>query len=195
MDYKELNQSLAELDRAMYALEELYIENEGEVTEETEQLEAQVSGIRELLTGEGIDLLGAWLKAKEDKKKALKAEKDYITRQMAAIDESMEFIKTKVNQILVTTGMEKVKGARGYAFAATISSKTEVDKDVLKYNYDFKVEQAIRAAGIPDYVGFSLTASSTKAKEVGVQEGDEDLFVTTEKPSVRFTKPRASKEA
>jgi hypothetical protein len=195
MDYKEMNQILADLDQAMVTLEETYIENEGEVTEETEQMEAQISGLQDLLTTEGIDLLGGWLKAKEDKKKSLKAEKDYITRQMSAIDETIEFIKEKINQVLVATGQEKVKGDRGYSFAATTSSKTEVNKDVLKYNYDFKVEQAIRAAGVPDYVGFSLTASSTKAKEVGVQDGDEDLFVTTEKPSVRFAKPRASKEA
>lgn len=194
MDYKEMNQHLAELDQAMYALEELYIENEGEVTEETEQMEAQISVLKELLTGEGIDLLGGWLKAKEDKKKSLKAEKDYITRQMSAIDETIDFIKTKVNQILVSTGQEKVKGARGYSFAATISSKTEVDKDVLKRCYGDLVEDAIRKAGVPGYIGVTLTASSTKAKEDGVQDGDEDIFVTTEKPSVRFTKPRASKE-
>lgn len=195
MDYKEMNQVLADLDQAMVTLEETYIENEGEVTEETEQMEAQISGLKELLTGEGIDLLGGWLKAKEDRKKSLKAEKDYITRQMAAIDETIEFIKTKVNQILVATGQEKVKGARGYSFAATISSKTEVDKDVLKRCYGDIVENAIRAAGVPAYIGVSLTASSTKAKEDGVQDGDEEIFVTTEKPSVRFTKPRASKEA
>lgn len=195
MDYKEMNQVLADLDQAMVTLEETYIENEGEVTEETEQMEAQISGLKELLTGEGIDLLGGWLKAKEDRKKSLKAEKDYITRQMAAIDETIEFIKTKVNQILVATGQEKVKGARGYSFAATISSKTEVDKDVLKRCYGDLVEDAIRKAGVPAYIGVSLTASSTKAKEEGVQDGDEEIFVTTEKPSVRFTKPRASKEA
>ena len=195
MDYKEMNQVLADLDQAMVTLEETYIENEGEVTEETEQMEAQISGLKELLTGEGIDLLGGWLKAKEDRKKSLKAEKDYITRQMAAIDESIEFIKTKVNQILVATGQEKVKGARGYSFAATISSKTEVDKDVLKRCYGDLVEDAIRKAGVPAYIGVSLTASSTKAKEDGIQDGDEEIFVTTEKPSVRFTKPRASKEA
>lgn len=195
MDYKEMNQVLADLDQAMVTLEETYIENEGEVTEETEQMEAQISGLKELLTGEGIDLLGGWLKAKEDKKKSLKAEKDYITRQMSAIDETIEFIKTKVNQILVATGQEKVKGARGYSFAATISSKTEVDKDVLKRCYGDIVEEAIRGAGVPAYIGVSLTASSTKAKEDGVQDGDEEIFVTTEKPSVRFTKPRASKEA
>lgn len=195
MDYKEMNQVLADLDQAMVTLEETYIENEGEVTEETEQMEAQISGLKELLTGEGIDLLGGWLKAKEDKKKSLKAEKDYITRQMAAIDETIEFIKTKVNQILVATGQEKVKGARGYSFAATTSTKTEVDKDALKRAYEIPVLEAIRAAGVPVYVGVTLTASSTKAAEVGLQDGDEDIFVTTEKPSVRFTKPRASKEA
>lgn len=195
MDYKEMNQILATLDQATLALEETYMENEGEITEETEQMEQEISGLQELLTTEGIDLLGGWLKAKEDKKKSLKAEKDYITRQMAAIDETIEFIKTKVNQVLVATGQEKVKGDRGYSFAATTSVKTEVDKDVLKALYADKVEEAIRSAHVPAYVGVSLTASTTKAKELGLQEGDEEIFVTTEKPSVRFTKPRAAKEA
>ena len=195
MDYKELNKVLADLDQAMATLEETYIENEGEVTEETEQMEQEISGLQELLTKDGIDLLGAWLKAKEDRKKSLKAEKDYITRQMAAIDETIDFIKTKVNQVLVATGQEKVKGDRGYSFTATTSTKTEVDKDALKRAYEIPVLEAIRAAGVPVYVGVTLTASSTKAAEVGLQDGDEDIFVTTEKPSVRFTKPRASKEA
>lgn len=195
MDYKEMNQVLEQLDQATIALEELFVENEGEVTEETERMESEISGLKDLLTGEGIDLLGGWLKAKEDRKKALKAEKDFVTRQMAAVDETIEFIKTKINQVMVATGQEKIKGARGYSFAATISTKTEVDKDVLKRCYGDIVEGAIRAAGVPAYVGVSLTASSTRAKEDGIQDGDEDIFVTTEKPSVRFTKPRASKEA
>lgn len=195
MDYSELKKVLADLDQAMATLEEIYIENEGEVTEETEQMETQVSGLKELLTTEGIDLLGAWLKSKEDKKKSLKAEKDYITRQMAAVDDTIDFIKTQVNHVLVSTGREKVKGDRGYSFAATTSVKTEVDKDVLKTLYADIVEEAIRAAHVPAYIGVTLTASSTKANELGVLvPGDEDIFVTTEKPSVRFTKPRTSKE-
>ena len=195
MNYKELDQVLANLAQAISTLEDLYIEGEGEVTEETEQMEDMISGLQELLTNDGIDLLGGWLKAKEDKKKSLKAERDYITRQMAAIDETIEFIKTKVNQILVATGQEKVKGDRGYSFAATTSVKTEVDKDVLKTIYADRIEEAIRAAHIPAYVGVTLTASSSTANAVGLVEGDEEIFHTTEKPSVRFTKPRASKEA
>ena len=194
MDYKELNQVLANLAQAMDSLENLYIENEGEVTEQTEQLEVSISGLKELLTGEGIDLLGGWLKAKEDRKKSLKAEKDYITRQMAAIDETIDFIKTKVNQILVATGQEKVKGARGYQFKVSESVTTSVDKELLKKNYEEKVEKAIRRAGVPVYVGVSLSASVSKVGEDGVSKKDKDLFVTNKKDTITFTKPRASKE-
>ncbi len=194
MDYKEMNQVLANLDQAINSLEELYIEGGGEITEETEHMEEHISGLKELLTKDGIDLLGAWLKAKEDRKKSLKAERDYITRQMAAIDETIEFIKGKVNQVMVATGQDKIKGDRGYSFAAITSVKTEVDKDVLKTIYADRIEEAIRNAHIPAYVGVTLTASSTKAAEFGVVEGDEEIFHTTETPSVRFTKPRASKE-
>lgn len=189
-----MSQVLANLDQAVNSLEELYIEGGGEITEETEHMEEHISGLKELLTKDGIDLLGAWLKAKEDRKKSLKAERDYITRQMAAIDETIDFIKGKVNQVMVATGQDKIKGDRGYSFAATTSVKTEVDKDILKTIYADRIEEAIRTAHIPAYVGVTLTASSTKAAEFGVVEGDEEIFHTTETPSVRFTKPRASKE-
>lgn len=195
MDYSLFTQVLSDLDRKMDALEDLYIENEGEVTEETELAEAEISGLQELLSGEGIDMLGGWLKAKEDRKKALKAEKDYITRQMTAIDGTIDFIKDKITEVLKKTGKDKVKGERGYSFTASHSVKTEVDKDVLKALYADKVEEAIRAAHIPAYVGVSLTASSTKASEFGVLEGDEEIFTTTEKDTVTFRKPKASKEA
>ena len=194
MDYKEMNQVLATLDQATIALEETYMENEGEITEETEQMEQEISGLQELLTTEGIDLLGGWLKAKEDKKKSLKAEKDYITRQISAIDETIDFIKDKVTEVMKATGQEKIKGDRGYSFTATHSVKTDVDKDVLKALYADKVEEAIRAAHIPAYISVSLTASSTKANELGVLEGDEEIFSTTEKDTVTFRKPKASKE-
>ena len=195
MDYKQLNEILGNLSQVMYSLEEQYIENEGEVTHQTEEMEQIISDLRNLLTTEGIDMLGAWLKAKEDKKKSLKAEKDYITRQMSAIDETIEFIKDKITEVMKATGQEKIKGDRGYSFTASHSVKTEVDKDVLKALYADKVEEAIRAAHIPAYVGVSLTASSTRANELGVLEGDEEIFSTTEKDTVTFRKPKASKEA
>lgn len=195
MDYREFNQVLERLDQATRTLEDTYVETEGEVTEATEQLEQEISGLKDLINKEGIDLLGGWLKSKEDRKKSLKAEKDYITRQMAAIDETIDFIKGKINQVMVSTGQEKVKGDRGYSFTAYDSVKTDVNKELLKTLYADKIEEAIRAAHVPAYIGVSLTASSTKAAEFGVIDGDEDIFSTTVTPSVKFTKPRASKEA
>lgn len=194
MEYKELQQALSQLEEVMNNLEELYIMNEGECTEESERMEVEVDTLKELLSGDGIDMLGRWLKSKEDKKKSLKAEKDYITRQMASIDKGIEYIKSMINKVMVTTGLEKVKGDRGYSFATTTSTKTDINKDVLKALYADKVEEAIRSAHIPAYVGVTLTASSTKATELGVVEGDEDIFVTMSKPSVRFGKPKANTE-
>ena len=194
MDYKELQQALSQLEEVMNNLEELYILNEGECTEESDKMEVEVDTLKELLSGDGIDMLGRWLKSKEDKKKALKAEKDYITRQMASIDKGIDYIKSMINKVMVATGLEKVKGDRGYSFATTTSTKTDINKDVLKALYADKVEEAIRSAHIPAYVGVTLTASSTKATELGVVEGDEDIFVTMSKPSVRFGKPKANTE-
>ena len=194
MDYKELQQALSQLEEVMTNLEELYILNEGECTEESERMEVEVDTLKGLLSGDGIDMLGRWLKSKEDRKKALKAEKDYITRQMASIDKGIEYIKSMINKVMVATGLEKVKGDRGYSFATTTSTKTDINKDVLKALYADKVEEAIRSAHIPAYVGVTLTASSTKATELGVVEGDEDIFVTMSKPSVRFGKPKANTE-
>ena len=194
MDYKELQQALSQLEEVMNNLEELYILNEGECTEESERMEVEVDTLKELLSGDGIDMLGRWLKSKEDRKKSLKAEKDYITRQMASIDKGIEYIKSMINKVMVATGLEKVKGDRGYSFATTTSTKTDINKDVLKALYADEVEEAIRSAHIPAYVGVTLTASSTKATELGVVEGDEDIFVTMSKPSVRFGKPKANTE-
>ena len=193
MDYKEMNQVLANLDQAINTLEETYIENEGEVTEETERMEAEISGLQELLSTEGIDLLGGWLKAKEDKKKSLKAEKDYITRQMAAIDETIDFIKGKINQVMVATGKDKIKGARGYSFAATTSVKTEVDKAALNDAFLEIAQVGARENGLPDWIDIQLKTTATEIKNAGGEALD--FLDETSTPTVRFTKPRASKEA
>lgn len=195
MNNKEINSLIESLNASMWAFENYMVENDGVCDEASDQMEEQIGILKELLTTEGIDSLGRWLKAKEDEIKSLKAEKDYITRKINAATGTIDYIKTQMNNILTAAQMQEIKGANGYKFQVTTSTKTEVDKDVLKTIYADRIEEAIRAAHIPAYVGVTLTASSTKAAEFGIVEGDEEIFHTTEKPSVRFTKPRASKEA
>ena len=195
MNNKEINSMIESLNAAMWAFENYMVENDGVCDEASDQMEEQIGILKDLLTTEGIDSLGRWLKAKEDEIKSLKAEKDYITRKINAATGTIDYIKSQMNKLLKASGMEEIKGANGYKFQVTTSTKTEVDKDVLKTIYADRIEEAIRAAHIPAYVGVTLTASSAKAAEFGIVEGDEEIFHTTEKPSVRFTKPRASKEA
>ena len=195
MNNKEINSLIESLNASMWAFENYMVENDGVCDEASDQMEEQIGILKDLLTTEGIDSLGRWLKAKEDEIKSLKAEKDYITRKINAATNTIDYIKSQMNKLLKASGMEEIKGANGYKFQVTTSTKTEVDKDVLKSNYADRIEEAVRAAHIPAYVGVTLTASSTKAAEFGIVEGDEEIFHTTEKPSVRFTKPRASKEA
>lgn len=190
MDYKELQDILSTLEYTSYKLEETYVENEGEVTEETELMEGEITAMKTLLNTEGVDLLGRWLKGKEDRKKALKAEKDYLTRQMEAIDKTIEFIKTKMNEVMTATGQEKIKGSLGYSFALSTSTKTEVDKEMLKEYYQEAVNEALKDI-LPADVSVTLTASVSK-----LEEGAElpDYYSRTETPTIRFTKPRAKKE-
>lgn len=195
MNNKEINSMIESLNAAMWAFENYMVENDGVCDEASDQMEEQIGILKDLLTTEGIDSLGRWLKAKEDEIKSLKAEKDYITRKINAVTGTIDYIKSQMNKLLKASGMEEIKGANGYKFQVTTSTKTEVDKDVLKTIYADRIEEAIRAAHIPAYIDVTLTASSTKAAEFGIVEGDEEIFHTTEKPSVRFTKPRASKEA
>lgn len=193
MTYEELNESLACLSRLGNSLEEMYIENEGECTEQTEQMEQDIEDLKELVCDAGADMLGRWMKEKEELKGILEAERDHLNRQMKAIDNTIDFIKGKVADVMKLTGQEKIKGTLGYSFTASKSVKTDLNKDFLKSRYTEIIENAIRSAGVPEYIGFTLTASSTTAGIVGIKEEDADLFHTIESDAVRFTKPRKKK--
>lgn len=193
MNAREIKDLMAMLSETTERQEALYIENEGEITSETEEMDAEIDAIKELLTTEGIDSLGAWLRAKEDEKKRYKAEKDYVSRKINATDRSIDYIKSLINQVMRETGVDKVKGELGYSFQAYTSDTTTVNKPNLFAKYDQRLVDAMAKAGIPPYVTATLNASSSIAREVGLQEGDEDIFDRHLTPTVKFGKPRASK--
>jgi chromosome segregation ATPase len=189
MNNKEINAALAALNEAVFYLEEEYEMNGGEVTEETEAQEEYIETIKSLLEDEGIDSLGRWLKSKEDSIKALKAERDSVTRQIKKTEEGIEYIKSQIFNVMTAIGKDKVKGTF-YSFAPTISRKTEVDKNILEEKYSGIVNQALEQI-LPEWVTIKLSAS-VKA----VPEGMElpDIFKVVETPTCKFVKPRASKE-
>lgn len=193
MNNNDIKSALAELSTTMFLLEEEYMENGGEVTEYTATMEANIERLKVLLTTEGVDSLGRWMKSKEDQIKSLKAERDAISRQIKSCETTIDYIKTMVNHVLVCTGQEKVKGTC-YSFAATTSETTSVDSDALKERFMDAVEKKLRGGKnpvIPADVTITLGASIKN-----VPEGAEipSYYLKKSKPSVKFTKPRASKE-
>lgn len=194
MNNKEINSLIESLNASMWAFENYMVENDGVCDEASDQMEEQIRILKELLTTEGIDSLGRWLKAKEDEIKSLKAEKDYITRKINAATGTIDYIKTQMNKILTAAQMQEIKGANGYKFQVTTSIKTEVNKEILKELFLDKVEKKLRGGKnpvIPADVTFTLGAS------VSLVPAGQELpayYARTETPSCKFTKPRASKE-
>ena len=191
MNNKEITNAIADLYRATNTLEELYIENGGEVTEEAAEKEEQIEAIKALLNGEGIDSLGRWLAGKEQEKALLKAEKAALDRRIKAVDGTIDYIKYQVGQVLRATGCEKAKGL-AYSFAQATSTKNSVDQEALEVAYLERAKDAMRRALIPEWVHITLKATTTELNAAG---GDALGFIeTTTTETCRFTKPRAAKE-
>ena len=192
MTSREIEGLLDRMRQLTGDLEAMYIENGGEVTPATEAADAEIAGIAETLLTEGVDSLGRWLRGKQDEAAAVKAEQDYLARRKKSVENTVDYIKAKITEVMAATGRTKVKGDLGYAFAAYDAVKTTVDADRLSEEYGAAVEKAVRDAGIPEWVTVKLGANSTL-----VPEGQElpDVFEVSVTPAVRFTKPRAAKEA
>lgn len=197
MNNADIRAALATLSEVSGTLENIYIENEGEVTDESEQLEGQKAAIAALLTEEGIDSLGRWLKAKQDEEVALKAEKAYVDRRIKAAHRTIDYIKGMAGEILRATGRDEVKGSLGYKFKSTTITSTTYDKEALAKEYLEMATEAARNAGLPDCIDVDLvTNASQLAAWRDGHEGQMGEFVlVSSSPACTFTKPKAAKEA
>lgn len=190
MNNNDINAALAALNEATFLLEEEYEMNGGEVTDETEAQEEYIESLKALLEDEGIDSLGRWLKSKEDLIKTLKAERDFVTRQIKKTEDGIEYIKIQIYNVLSALGKEKVQGTF-YSFAPAISRKTEVDKEILEDKYLAAVNNALEQI-LPPWISYKLSAS-IKAVPGDMEELPSE-FKVIETPTCKFVKPRASKE-
>lgn len=195
MTHTDIRSALAELSAIASDLERIYLENGGEVTEETESLEDRLSVIRELLTTEGVDDLGRWLSAKQDEIVRWKDEKALANARMLAAQKSEAYIKALIAGVLRATGTEKVKGAY-YSFAQGDSKKSEVLTGALDADYLEAATEAARNAGLPPFVDVCLKARVSDIQAYADANNGEgaEYICTTVEPAVKFSKPRKTKE-
>lgn len=189
MTTQQIYDALNALTEHFRELEDAYVENGGEVTEETLSMENHIADLQEMLLDGGVDSLGRWLKAKEDQKAALKAEKEKIDRMMKAADKSIDYIKQLIDTILFSCGQEQAKGLL-YSFTRTTSTTHAANTDLIEDRYHEAVEKAAKIAGLPVWLKVKVSPSWSL-----VPEGTEtDEFITTVKQTVTFRKPAKSKE-
>lgn len=195
MTYTDIQSALAALVQTSRALEEAYIENGGEITEQTADLEDQKAALCKLLSGEGIDMLGRWLKSKEDEKATWKAEKAACDRHIKALDGTIDFIKKTVGQVLRELDQDSAKGAF-YSFSQSVSKHTTVDTEALDGNFLELATEAARNAGLPGFIDVALKTTATRVDEWAEAhdgEGSGYLDITAE-PTSKFNKPRKATE-
>ena len=193
--YSTIQDNLTRLARLSSLREEKLIEYEGEYTPDIEAIDAEIDFIKDLLQGEGIDALGRWLKSKEDEVKTWKAEKAMAARRQKAAEETVDFIKMKISEIMKMTGAEKIKGSY-YGFTAYTSERTSVDMDELNERWKGIAEKGAREMGLPGYIDVELKTSVTKIQDwAPTHDGQGIAFLQTDTAdAVRFTKPRKAKE-
>lgn len=189
MTTQQINDTLRALSEHFASLEETFVENGGEITEETMSLEDNIADLQEMLLGDGVDALGRWLKSKEDQKAALKNEKARIDSMMKATDRTIDYIKNLVDTILFACGQEQAKGLL-YSFKRTTSVTHTANTDLIEQRYAKKVEDVAREAGLPVWLKVKISPSFSLVPE-GVET---DEFTTHTENTVRFTKPRKTEE-
>lgn len=191
MTYAEIQQALADLESATAEREDLYIEGEGEETQQTIDLTRSIESLKVLLGSDGVDSLGRWLKAKEDAAKSLYAEKKAAESRYKKATDDIEWLKGKIGEVLRKAGMEKAKGTY-YSFTATATTETKCDNARIQQDYGLIAANAAVAAGVPAWVDVKLSS-----KKSNFEEGAElpDYFSTSTGESCRFGKPRQPRDA
>ena len=189
MNTKEINETLRALSEHFAMLEEAFVENGGEITEETTSLEGMIADMQEMLMGDGVDSIGRWLKSKEDQKAALKAEKARIDSMIKATDRTIDYIKNLIDTILFACGHDQVKGML-YSFKRAVSTTHTPDTDLIEERYADKLEKVAKKAGLPVWLRVKISPSWSLVPE-GVET---DEFKTTTSNTVTFRKPSKVKE-
>ena len=193
-----IKETIANISRMKWELETALEENGGELTEELLDQYNALEDMKALLSGEGIDDLGRWLKSVQDEIAARKAEADAAARKVKNLKGYEDYVKLLIGQAIDALDLptndkgEKVAKGAFYGFKRTSSTKSQLDAEALDAAYLDLVTEAARAAGLPGCIDVELKTTTSRLNEAGE---DFAVFVDVEtSDTVKFTKPRKAAE-
>ena len=186
-----IKETIAEITRRKWELENALEENGGELTDELLQAADALEDMKALLAGEGVDELGRWLKSVQDEIATRKAEADAAARKVKNLKSYEDYIKGLIGEALDAIGEEKAKGSF-YSFARTTSNKSAVNQEVLDNTFLPQIAEVLDACNFPAWLHIGIKTTTSELRDAG---GDALAFLEeTSTPTIRFNKPRTKKE-
>ena len=193
----KVTELIQKISRLKWEMELALEENGGELTPELLETQECIEEMKALLSGDGIDALGRWLKGVQDEIASRKAEADAAARRLKNLKGYEDYVKVLIGRAMdllelgTNAAGEKVAKGSFYSFKRTTSTTGSVKADELD-KYAPIVEDLAHDAGVPSFIRVKLTATVKELREAG--EAGALFLEETSAPSIRFTKPVAKKE-
>lgn len=163
----ELTNEVIDLDMQ---LDQMYQDNEGEITEETEQLEAMRAEIEDKIC-QAPDNFAAWYKNTDAEIKAKKDAKGEMVKKydskIKALENKKEWIKSEILNAMKAKELLKLKGEE-FSVSVKTSDRLEVEEEVALANYLSKIDEF--NSTLPDWLKVSPKIDKTALK--GVEDVD-----------------------
>lgn len=191
MTTKEFNELMARIYGAGQELDSLYCESEGEVTEQTENLEAEIYAMLQILAGDGIDDLGRTKMRIAHEIEDTKAIIKHLQAKVKRLEGFSDRINYLVGAALRLLGQDKVKGTLGYSFTQYTSDTCRADDAAIKELFQNKAVECLKANGFPEWITCKLSASISMVPE-GVELPE--YFTRTITETSKFGKPRSAND-
>lgn len=192
MTIKEIRDILNRLREEKFRLQCELEDNGGEVTESVLSREEAIASLKTLLLSkEGVDSLGRFMRSNQDEVQGFKDEKKHLDSLIKKTEGYNDFLLGLIDEILKECGVENAKGNLGYSFTTHTSVTTSVDTKMLRERFLKRAQEAILSVGIPSDVTISLSASISK-----VSEGSEipEWYNVSSVDRATFRKPIRAKE-
>lgn len=192
MNVREINEAVKRLREEKWRLQTELEENGGEVTDSVLSREQIISDIKDLLMSpEGVDSLGRYIRSNQDEIQSYKDEKKFIDTRIKNAESYNNFLLGLVDDCLKECESDKAKGNHGYSFTQNTSVTTKVDTRMLKERFHEKAMEAIRNTDIPKDITITLSASVSS-----LPEGSElpEWYNVSSVGKATFRKPRKATE-
>lgn len=192
MTVREIREILDRLREEKFRLQSELEDNGGEVTESVLSREEAIASLKALLLSkEGVDSLGRFMRSNQDEVQGYKDEKRHLDALIKKTEGYNDFLLGLIDEILKECEVENAKGNLGYSFTTHTSVTTSVDTKMLRERFLKRAQEAVLEAGIPSDVTISLSASISK-----VSEGSEipEWYNVSSVGRATFRKPQRAKD-